>query len=219
LISERRLALQQMDRLRTQLKEIESEIAFFSSHNAREQIEAARLERERAVADRRMADERLTLAIKSDLAEKEGDQFAAHISAILEHGEAIGLQAGHCPLCDAARTPLEFAQAIAPARTRLATRGERLAATAAVVSGAKAELEKTEQTLASANDITRNLRSAVKRSTASLRRSKRPTLGSDSKTRRRMRNQRKNCSSENKRALCNWSGRLPFWKLPTRWTR
>lgn len=151
LVAERRLNLQQMDRLRAQLKDAENENAFFSSDLGHAQIEAARAELERAQQARKQANERLELTTRADLAETEGDKFAAHISALLEHGGAVGLQAGHCPLCDAARTQAEFAQAIAAARARLAERGTRLAATASAVSDARAELGKTEQALAAAN--------------------------------------------------------------------
>jgi len=151
LVADRRLRLQQLDRLRAQLKEVESENAFFASDSGRVQFETARAEVERANEVRKIANEHLALATKADLAEKEGDQLAAHISAILDHGEAVGLQAGHCPLCDAVRTQPEFAQAIAAARARLAERGVRLAATASAVSGARAELLRSEQALAVAN--------------------------------------------------------------------
>lgn len=151
LIAERRVRLQQLDRLLAQVKEVERENAFFVSASGRTQFEEARIEQARSEEARKHASERLALATKADLSETESDQFAAHISAILEHGEDVGLQAGHCPLCDAARTQQEFTQAIAAARARLAERGKRLAATASALSNAKAELERTEQGLAVAN--------------------------------------------------------------------
>lgn len=151
LITERRLRLQQLGRLLAEMKEVESLNAIYASDDGRTQFEEARVEQERAAEARKHATERLAVASKADQAERESDQFAAHISAILEHGEAVGLQAGHCPLCDAARTQPEFAQAIAAARVRLAERGKRLAATASAVSNAKAELTKAELAFALAN--------------------------------------------------------------------
>jgi energy-coupling factor transporter ATP-binding protein EcfA2 len=121
LIAERRLALGQMETMRAQLKDLSNEVAFFSSPNAQEELGTLRAARDKAIKEKALADERLDLAVKADVAEREGDQFAAHISALLEHGEAIGLLSGHCPLCDAARTQPEFAMAIASARTRLAS--------------------------------------------------------------------------------------------------
>jgi chromosome segregation protein len=171
-IAERRLALHQLDEMRTRLKEMENEVAFFSSANGQKQLESARAGREKAAQDKTPADERLALAIKADAAEKESDEFAAHISAILEHGEAIGLVEGHCPLCDAVRTKRELSAAIAAARTRLAARGERLAATAAVVTKARAEVASAEQALADANKRYTELegrRLAMERSLATVR--------------------------------------------------
>lgn len=52
----------------------------------------------------------------------EEDAFVWHMVALLDHGEALGLQDGHCPLCEAVRSSSEFAAAIAAARARLSTR-------------------------------------------------------------------------------------------------
>jgi DNA repair exonuclease SbcCD ATPase subunit len=172
LIAERRLVLQQLDTARVRLKELENEAALFSSANVREQIGKTRADYEQAARDKTLADERLALAIKADVAEKEGDEFAAHISAILEHGEAVGLVAGHCPLCDAVRTEPAFAEAIAAARARLAVRGERLAATAAAVAKARSEVAVAEFAFAEANKRYTELeerRLALERSLATIR--------------------------------------------------
>jgi DNA repair exonuclease SbcCD ATPase subunit len=151
LIADRRLVLQQLDAVRAQLKEVDNEAAFFSSANAQEQVEGARAGLGKATQEKTLADERLALAIRADVAEKEGDEFATHISAILEHGEAVGLLDGHCPLCNAVRTQPEFAEAIVAARARLAARGERLAVTAAALAKARSEAANAEQSLGEAN--------------------------------------------------------------------
>jgi DNA repair exonuclease SbcCD ATPase subunit len=171
LIAERRLVLQQLDAMRTRLKELDNEAAFFSSAAAQEQMDGARAGRQKAAQDKTLAEERLALASQADVAEKEGDEFAAHISAILEHGEAVGLIEGHCPLCDAARTQPEFAAAIAAARTRLAARGERLATTAASVAKARSEVATADQAFAVADKRYTELegrRLALERSLASI---------------------------------------------------
>jgi chromosome segregation ATPase len=87
------------------------------------------------------ADQLLATAERADAAEKEGDTFAAHLAAIIDHGEHLGLQDGHCPLCAAERKPSEFVAAIADAKRRLAERGERLAASAKAVSDARQAVE------------------------------------------------------------------------------
>jgi len=172
LIAERRLALQQMDAMRVRLKELEAEVNFFSSQSGREQIESASLARERAALEKKNADERLALAVKANLAAKEEDERASHLSAILEHGERIGLQEGHCPLCDAVRTDREFADAIAAAKARLARRGETLARLSAEAASARSEAEMAGRTLADADREYSELqrrREALDRSLAVIR--------------------------------------------------
>lgn len=147
LIADRKLVLQQLDTARERVGALEDEVAFLSSAAGEEQIEAARRGREGAEKAKARAEEQLTLAIKTDDDEKASDEFAAHISAILQHGEAVGLVEGHCPLCNAARTNSEFSAAIAAARKQLATRGERLAKSAAAVAKARSEVDMANQVL------------------------------------------------------------------------
>ena len=149
LIADKRLALQQMERMLQQLKEVESEVAFFASENGRAQVATRLAARDKAIAGKRLAEERLALARRAYEVEKEGDEFAAHISVILEHGEAVGLLDGHCPLCDAVRTQAEFMDAVAAARTRLAARGEALATSNAALRAASSEVAAAEQALIS----------------------------------------------------------------------
>lgn len=54
---------------------------------------------------------------------KNADALASAYAKLLEHGEHVGLQDGHCPLCRAERTPDEFQEAIAIARELLDGRG------------------------------------------------------------------------------------------------
>jgi chromosome segregation protein len=122
--------------------------------------------------DKAVADDRLGLAIRADAAEKDSDEFATHISAILDHGETVGLIEGHCPLCDAARTQPEFAAAISAARVRLASRGEKLATAAASVAKAQSEVASANQVLAEADKRYRELegrRLTLERSQATIR--------------------------------------------------
>ncbi|MCR6644498.1 MAG: hypothetical protein NVV62_08245 [Terricaulis sp.] len=98
----------------------------------------ARAIRGRDEAQARLADERAT------------DAFATHLVSVLDHGEALGLQEGHCPLCDAARTNEEFAAAIQGARRRLDTRGERLSAMIKQLEEANAAVSAAAVTLGEA---------------------------------------------------------------------
>lgn len=51
--------------------------------------------------------------------EAAASEIAASLSALVEHGEAVGLHDEHCPLCAAARTRDEFEAGIAQARARI----------------------------------------------------------------------------------------------------
>lgn len=51
--------------------------------------------------------------------EAAASEIAASLSALVEHGEAVGLHDEHCPLCASARTRAEFEAGIASARARI----------------------------------------------------------------------------------------------------
>jgi chromosome segregation protein len=137
LSAEKRVALREIEAARLSSEELLPEAAFFNSAEATTAIESARTEQERASRQKTLADERLALARRLEEAEKASDEYAAHVATILQHGSAIGLREGHCPLCDALRTSGEFDAAISRAKERLAARGIRLAETAAAVNQAQ----------------------------------------------------------------------------------
>jgi chromosome segregation protein len=68
-------------------------------------------------AERRTAD--LNAAKRAYDLEAAASEIAASLSALVVHGEAVGLHDEHCPLCAAARTRAEFEAGIARARTRI----------------------------------------------------------------------------------------------------
>jgi chromosome segregation protein len=61
-------------------------------------------------------------------AERSADSVAAALSALIAHGEHLGLDDGHCPLCAAARSSEEFAAGLAKARARLNALGTGVSA-------------------------------------------------------------------------------------------
>lgn len=92
----------------------------------------------------------LKSAQQAAAAEREADAFAAHMIALLQHGEAIGLVDGHCPLCDAVRSDPEFANGIEVARARMQAGGEAAARAADTLTKAEAAVRLAEQELAAA---------------------------------------------------------------------
>jgi DNA repair exonuclease SbcCD ATPase subunit len=147
LLAERRLALRDIEKARLLAEEVQPELAFFNSPDALKEIEQAKAAQEAAVKAKAAADERLALAVQLDEAERANDAFATHMAAIIEHGSALGLHDGHCPLCEALRTPEQFNNAISASRTLLADRGVKLAQAAEAVTKARATVSEAERSL------------------------------------------------------------------------
>ncbi len=136
-------ALAKAEGLQAERLHFESEAGLAESAAARAEHAAAREAKERTY-------ESLAGAQRLEAAERESDALASHMVALLDHGEAVGLQAGHCPLCDAERSSEEFADAIAAARSRLGARGARAARAAAVLEQARLAAEQAETMLTAA---------------------------------------------------------------------
>jgi hypothetical protein len=112
-------------------------VRFFNSETGKAEIQAAEAKVESAERELALAQQNLEAAIRLDAAVRESNQHAAHLAALLEHGAAVGLQEGHCPLCDAVRTGEEFEGALFSVRARLAELGERLIASSRAVEEAR----------------------------------------------------------------------------------
>jgi len=65
-------------------------------------------------SDRRWAEARKALEV-----EERGNEIAASLGALIEHGTRLGTTEAHCPLCAAGRTEEEFAAGIALALQRM----------------------------------------------------------------------------------------------------
>jgi chromosome segregation protein len=118
--------------------------------SARENVEVRR----RTFAQ---ATESLREAERLEALERESDDFAAHMSALLRHGETVGLQDEHCPLCDAVRESEDFAVAIERARRRLADRGARVERAVAALAAARSVVAHAEQELKTAQQLVLSL--------------------------------------------------------------
>jgi chromosome segregation protein len=137
LIVEKRSALQQLETARQRSVAAQGELAFFRSDAGQGEMKAAEVAAAEAQRLSELAHERLGTLVQSDTVIRESDDFAAHMTALLEHGTALGLQDGHCPLCNAAHSAEEFEHAIAATRAWLAEIGERLKASARAVAEAR----------------------------------------------------------------------------------
>jgi DNA repair exonuclease SbcCD ATPase subunit len=122
-----------------------------------ESQEAAR-ERADAISGRdaalllKEAEERALSAARGELAAQlEANAIATTMAELLNHGEEIGLQEGHCPLCDAVRSDAEFAESIARARARLDDIGSRASEAADRIKSAQRSYDGAVQALADAD--------------------------------------------------------------------
>jgi chromosome segregation protein len=147
IIVDKAQALHNIDVARRRAIELMPEYNYVNSAAANKEAEALQLDWQNAVRDRQAALDISNLALRALQSEQEADTFAAHMSALLEHGHALGLQDGHCPLCNAVRTNKEFSSAIASARSRLADRGKRLAAASEAFARAQASLKTATEKL------------------------------------------------------------------------
>jgi chromosome segregation protein len=60
--------------------------------------------------------------------EQEADTLATSLAALVDHGARLGLDDGHCPLCAAERTDLQFEVGLSLAKARVAGLGAGVAA-------------------------------------------------------------------------------------------
>jgi len=136
-VAERTMAIRDVESARLLAEQLQPEFLFWGSTEGKAAIDALQTQFDDASKEKSFAEDRLSMAIRLQDAERTGDEYATHLSALVEHGTALGLQEGHCPLCDAARSQDEFNTAIAKAKTQLADRGERLAHAATAVANAR----------------------------------------------------------------------------------
>jgi DNA repair exonuclease SbcCD ATPase subunit len=87
----------------------------------------------------------------------------AHLALLVEHGEAYGLDDGHCPLCAAARTDALFAAAIAESKQRLSDAGNKVAEASNVASQFNQKLAEQQQQLQQLQQQRANLSNRIAR--------------------------------------------------------
>lgn len=93
-----------------------------------------------AMREETSAIQRLARAQEALDAERKSDAIAAHLHELLVHGERLGLQHGHCPLCDAERPQDAFHAALTRTRVSLGDRYQRIEALMARVEELAQEL-------------------------------------------------------------------------------
>lgn len=123
----------------------------FDAPDAIQKREALRIRLDAATKARDEAERVAADAERSLQVEERGNAIAASLSAIIEHGEKLGLHDEHCPLCAAYRTSDEFVAGLALARKRMeslasgvAVARQRVATAHQLVARAFAELKEAQ---------------------------------------------------------------------------
>lgn len=126
MVADRRTALTRFNAAITRARQLQALHHRVASDEFSRELTAANVDLQREnelLAARQDAVEASRLVITS---EEDADLIGVHFAALLEHGTSLGLQAGHCPLCDAVRTDTEFRAALDGIRSKLDGQVERL---------------------------------------------------------------------------------------------
>jgi chromosome segregation protein len=146
-IADRKQSLSLLAEVLVQAEALKAEQLELQSEAGLAKFAAAKDEYATAQQNREQATESLMTAQRLEALEREIDAFASHMMALLDYGESLGLQDGHCPLCNATRSSGEFTDAIAAARSKLSTRGEGAAHAATAIEQARFEMKQAEMAL------------------------------------------------------------------------
>ena len=128
-------------------EELQSEERIAQQTALRASLDVARSRKLRAEKD--LASARAKLESEEAL-----NAVARSLSLLVEHGQGLGLHEGHCPLCAAARTDVEFAAGIQIARNRIAS-------LASNVLGARDAVRVAEDALARAREALNGIEQQV----------------------------------------------------------
>lgn len=149
-IAERNQSIPALEEALDRAERLQEKRLYFESEAGGNEISAAQADLDLARRAKEKTDDDLAGAQRLEAAERESDAFASHMLALLDHGEAVGLQSGHCPLCDAARSSQEFIDAIAAARSKLNVRGAQVARAMAALEQSREAAKEAEAILTSA---------------------------------------------------------------------
>lgn len=119
-------------------REIEAWRAEYDSPSANAERAELASKRERAGSERDEANSALTRATERFEIESRASDIAKSLSALVEHGERLGTDAGHCPLCAAARSNLEYESGLSLAKERIEQLAEGVNAAQIALSAARA---------------------------------------------------------------------------------
>jgi chromosome segregation protein len=148
-VTRRRAAMQRVGALSERIGQLEKLRLQTSGADFEARRASAIAQHEAAKREHQILAEQLTQAEARLTRERETHSSAGSISALLEGGERLGLDHGHCPLCQTSRSEEQYSKALDSLRERLKSMSASLAeATARVAelrpkeSEARANLQK-----------------------------------------------------------------------------
>ncbi|SFJ53584.1 RecF/RecN/SMC N terminal domain-containing protein [Bradyrhizobium sp. cf659] len=126
IVADKKQRLAELERLVSGAFDLEPDLATIRSKEWNDDLSAKRTLLASAKDRLAAVQSSLSAAVRARDAERESDLFASHLAALVDHGSQLGLQDGHCPLCNAFRSKEEFEAAVSAARTKLAGRDAML---------------------------------------------------------------------------------------------
>lgn len=150
-ITERRMSISELQAAATEAESLAVDYTYFGSQASENDLRSLLIERETLQSALALAAGRAKMADAVLAAERDADPLTVHLSALLEHGEAVGLIEGHCPLCEAPRGSEQFGAALLALRTRLADSGERARLALKELESSTSDLRRVEEDLANTN--------------------------------------------------------------------
>lgn len=151
LIVERRRSVEPLLSIAANLERIETELGLVSSEEAREELELVQVRRQTSSTEVARDQDSVRDLEGSLRSEELENSLAVHFAALLEHGEAIGLVDGHCPLCSAIQSNEDFRDALSTLRERLSERGRRIQSISTRLTEARRRLVETQAELDTLN--------------------------------------------------------------------
>jgi DNA repair exonuclease SbcCD ATPase subunit len=167
IVADKKLRLAELDRLISSAFDLKPLLEKIQADAWDEVIKARQNELSSAEEQLSLIKTALDNAARAFDAERESDLFAAHLAALVDHGSHLGLQDGHCPLCEAARSSAEFEAALSTSRKKLAGRDATLAQATLAVTEAEnalhAKQAQIEILIAESDGLTRQRDDVLKR--------------------------------------------------------
>ena len=145
-IRAKRLALEQASVDAGEIEQLRAEYESPEAQERRSELATQKRDADRVFDERKLALEEVQRKLEI---EEAASSVAASLSGLLEHGEHVGLDEEHCPLCAAARTSEEFEAGLQSLRARIGTLASGISEARAAAREALVTMNEAEKVLSS----------------------------------------------------------------------